>query len=128
MRIILFVFVVSVSSVAGADIDSGRFVFEQECKQIDPKTTGISCEGFKKGGDGPWFTFREAARNLPDGSRYQFERLIQRYFDIGGNYFYIRRADRPKKEYSVCYRKGRSGWGCKKFCGPDYLESVKECK
>ncbi|PLX49113.1 MAG: hypothetical protein C0613_08300 [Desulfobulbaceae bacterium] len=106
-RHILFTIVIlAVSAVAKAEPQTPRgVVIAYECEQIDPNTTGFSCEF---GAEGLTLIRHEPFESMtPDRQKlaeYEFAKIALRYMELGGRK-YMQRADFwPSDRRRVCYR------------------------
>lgn len=90
MRTVLFALLTLVASAVAADPKAD--VFAHECRAINPKQTGFECSVNKAGKMRIYW--QENLRKLPPDHRqkaeYESNRLLVRYFDLGGTHFFVR--------------------------------------
>lgn len=79
---------------AGYAATPAGVVLGTECRQIDPKQTGFACTLQRQGLALHWVekhTAMPAERR--DRSQYEFNKIVLRYFELGGRAFDVWRMD-----------------------------------
>jgi hypothetical protein len=100
--IVVAVFISLPSVVAGAS--PAVTVFGTECRAIDSKVTGFTCDLRPQGLAIHWVEKQSemtAARR--DRSIYERERIVLRYFDLGGRAFDVTASYWPKGAHRMCF-------------------------
>jgi hypothetical protein len=81
-------------------------VFAQECKQVDAKATGFSCQLNE---DGMQILWHEKTSAMPpqrkERAEYEFSRVALRYVELGGRHFTVRFAHWPADKVRNCWRR-----------------------
>lgn len=80
-------------------------VFANECRAVDPKKTGFECRFIETGMEIYW---HEKLSEMPperrEKAQYEADRLVVRYFDLGGRTFTVRMAHWEPNQVRVCTR------------------------
>jgi hypothetical protein len=120
MRVALALFLLLPMSVSNAG--DGMRLFAEECRQINPGTTGFSCLGPRGGVAGPWFKMNKPkeAMNPEEFKRVQIEveKMVWRYHNLGGSQFQITYPDWPNTKYIGCRFYNQQQYSCAKMGVP----------
>jgi hypothetical protein len=81
------------------------WVLAYECRQIDPKEAGFTCEF---GPNGMHLQWHEKAKDMPKNkkweSQYTYGRITLRLFELGGSHFTFAYDDWPSGKRHTCVR------------------------
>ncbi len=126
MRALLIFMLIPLPAFAASP---NEIVFSHECKAINPEKTGIHC-GI---GNGVmqlrWVkrpTDNAAARS--ETAKYEYSRIVMRYFDLGGRHFEVRGDRWPAGRMRQCWIRHTRSVYCTNFqCRTDgtQCEEVK---
>jgi hypothetical protein len=86
-------------------------VMAYECKQIDPKVTGFSCEFSQGELRLQWHEKQsEMSPERHDLSKYEFNKIALRYFEFGGMTFPVHADFWQASQQRTCGRSPRKPW------------------
>lgn len=89
---------------AGYGATPAGVVLGGECRQIDPKQTGFTCTLRRQGMALHWIEKQSAMpAERKERSLYEFNKIILRYFDLGGRAFAVTAGFWPPGAKRTCY-------------------------
>ena len=117
MRYLVILLALLVAPLAHASpTDPRSIVVDYECNHIDSAKTGFSCQHDMKRG-GIILTLHKKTSDMSPSekeySQYEFNKIVFRYFQLGGRGFVVHADFWPKNSERVCSRVNATyGYGC----------------
>jgi hypothetical protein len=104
MRKILF-FTIALIGLPVLAASPASNVFSHECRAVDHKITGFECRLTEAGMEIYWHEKLSAmSPQRREKAQYEADRMVVRYFDLGGRTFIVRMAHWKKDQMRVCTR------------------------
>ncbi len=98
-------------------------VFAHECKAVDPSKTGIRCDIGNGVMQLRWVKRENKTAAQSEAAKYEYSRLIMRYFDLGGRHFDVRGDRWPSGVMKQCWISDNRSVYCKNLqCRPDWTQ------